>query len=234
MSEKTGVIMEDRSIVVPGDTIARGMEFLPGNGTHRIDEEIRASVLGLIDVKGSIIRVIPLKGTYIPKSGDKVIGKVVDVGYSVWDVDIHAPALGKLGIGDASRSYIELGEDLSRYYDIGNYIYTEIRKVDKTMYIQLNMKDRMFKKLETGMIVNISPVKVPRVIGKAGSMVKLLKDETGCTFIVGQNGIVWIKGETRQAELLAAKAVKYIEENAHLSGLTDRMSQKIQEWKKNE
>ena len=96
------------------------------------------------------------------------------------------------------------------------------------------MKDKMFRKLNTGLTVKISPVKVPRIIGKKGSMVNLLKEETGCTFIVGQNGIVWIKGETRQQELLALKAIKYVENNAHMSGLTDTMKEKIKEWKQNE
>ncbi len=227
-----GIKVEERSVVIPGNTLAVGMNFLPGHGTHRVGEEIRSSVVGLFNPKGSVIKVIPLSGAYNPMNGDKVIGQVVDVGRSVWDIDIKAPAIASLGIAEATRSYIELGEDLRRYYNIGDYVYAEIISISKTMYIRLQMKDRMFKKLEPGMIVSISPVKVPRVIGKKGSMVNVLKEETGCSFIVGQNGLVWIKGETRQQELLAAKAVKYIEENAHVKGLTDAIKIKIGGWKK--
>jgi len=232
MSEEKTI--QERKVVIPGETLATGMEFLPGHGTHRVNEEIRASWLGLSEYNGSVIKVIPLKGAYIPREGDRVIGVIADVSYSSWDVNVFGPANAMLGIGDASRSYIELGEDLTRYYDIGDYIYAEVSKVSKSMFIKINMKDKMFRKLNTGLTVKISPVKVPRIIGKKGSMVNLLKEETGCTFIVGQNGIVWIKGETRQQELLALKAIKYVENNAHMSGLTDTMKEKIKEWKQNE
>jgi len=229
---KNGIAIKERSIVVPGDVLANGMEFLPGHGTHRIKEEIRSSLLGLMDVRGSVVKVIPLKGAYIPRRGDKVIGRVVEIGYSVWSININGPSKANLSIPEASSSYIETGADLSRYYDVNDYVYAEVISVGKDGYTKLSMKDRMFKKLDIGLIVKISPVKVPRVIGKKGSMVKSLKDETGCSLIVGQNGIVWVKGEKRENELLAAKAIKYIEENAHLSGLTDAIKEKIGEWKK--
>ncbi len=228
---KKGLVKEDRSVVIPGDTLAIGLEFLPGQGTHRIGEEIRSSIIGLMSVKGSVVKVIPLSGTYIPRRGDRIIGQVIDISRSTWEVDIGAPATAFLGIGDATRTYIELGEDLSRYYDIGDYIYAEVIEVSKNMYIRLRMKERMFKKLDNGMILKISPVKVPRVIGKKGSMVNILKEETNCSFIVGQNGLVWIKGDDSKNELLAARAVKYIENNAHINGLTDAMKKKIGEWK---
>jgi exosome complex component RRP4 len=229
---KKGINIEERSVVIPGDVLATGMDHLPGYGTHRVNEEIRSSLLGLMDVKGSVIKVIPLKGTYIPKRGDKVIGKVVEIGHNTWSVNINAPATATISIAEATNTYIELGEDLSRYYAIGDYVYSEIISVGKDSYTKLRMKDRMFKKLDTGMILNISPVKVPRVIGKKGSMVKNLKDETGCLLIIGQNGVVWIKGPTRESELLAVKAIKYVVENAHLTGLTDAIKEKIQGWKK--
>jgi exosome complex component RRP4 len=88
------------------------------------------------------------------------------------------------------------------------------------------MKFRGLGKIDQGLIIEINPNKVPRVIGKEGSMVSLIKDETGCTITVGQNGIIWIKGEKIENELLAKKAVLFISENSFVSGLTD----KVKEW----
>ena len=53
-------------------------------------------------------------------------------------------------------------------------------------------------------------------------MVSMVKQATGCKIVVGQNGLVWIDGEPDK-ELIAANAVKKIEEESHLSGLTDRI-----------
>jgi len=61
---------------------------------------------------------------------------------------------------------------------------------------------------------------VPRVIGKQGSMVSMIKQATGCKITVGQNGLVWLSGEPEK-ELIAVNTIKMIEKNAHKSGLTE-------------
>ena len=47
---------------------------------------------------------------------------------------------------------------------------------------------------------------------------------------VGQNGLVWING-TPEGELLAVKAIRKIEEESHLSGLTDRIKEFLEKNK---
>ena len=54
-----------------------------------------------MDIRGSVIKVIPLKGAYFPKRGDKVIGRVVDIGYSVWNIDIKGPTTASLSVSEA-------------------------------------------------------------------------------------------------------------------------------------
>ncbi|MBD3312528.1 RNA-binding protein [archaeon] len=228
---KNGILLEERSVVIPGETLAKGMDYLPGHGTHRVKEEVRSSLIGLLDVKGSVLKIIPLKGVYIPKEGDKVIGQVTEISHNSWNIEINAPLTGNMYIAEASKSYIESDADLSRYYDVGDYVYAEVISVGRDNFSKLRMKNRMFKKLEPGLIIKVSPVKVPRLIGKRGSMVKTLKEKTNCSLIVGQNGLIWVKGKKREDELLAAKAIKYVERNAHLSGLTEAVKQKIGEWK---
>ena len=80
--------------------------------------------------------------------------------------------------------------------------------------------------------MKINPNIVPMVIGKEGSMIKLIKDETGCNITVGQNGFVWIKGDSVENELLAKKAVLFIVEKSFVSGLTDEVTKWFKENKK--
>jgi exosome complex component RRP4 len=229
------IIVKPRSVVVPGETLARGMDFLPGKGTYREGEEILSSLLGLADIKGNVLKIIPLSGAYIPKKDDNVIGRIKDVGYGAWDVDINAPVTGNLMLQDATMGYVKRDSvDIRRFFDIGDYIFAKVIKVSKSMYIMLSTKEREYRKLGLGLIFKIKPVKVPRVIGKKGSMVNLLKNETGTELIIGQNGVVWIHGKNRKDELLAKKAIKYIEEHAHETGLTDKIKELITEWKKND
>ena len=57
-------------------------------------------------------------------------------------------------------------------------------------------------------------------------MVKIIKDETGCNVTVGQNGYIWIEGETVEDELFAKKAINFVSDNSYQSGLTE----KLQKW----
>ena len=81
-------------------------------------------------------------------------------------------------------------------------------------------------KFKGGIIVDIAPTKVPRLIGKKGSMINMIKDKTKCKIVVGQNGLVWIKGKP-DMEQLTKDTIKLIEAEAHTSGLTNKIKNKL-------
>ena len=62
----TGLILNEREIVIPGDKIASGMDYLPGNGAFREEEDIYSLQLGLVSLNGRFVKVIPLTGKYFP------------------------------------------------------------------------------------------------------------------------------------------------------------------------
>ena len=70
--------------------------------------------------------------------------------------------------------------------------------------------------------MQINSAKIPRVIGKSGSMLAELKEGTGCSLLVGRNGWIWAKGGDT---LLLAKAIDLIEREAHLSNLTNKVAE---------
>jgi len=217
------LLIEERKIVIPGEEIASGMDFLPSSGTFRDGEKILASKLGLVEVRNRVVRVIPLKGVYSPVRGDLLIGVIADVGFSGWPVDIGASAPVNLPVGEAVRDRVELlKSDISRYFDIGDIIVTKVMNVSKSRIVQLTMRDYGLKKLRGGRVIKLSPSKVPRLIGKKGSMVGMIKDYTNCDINVGQNGYVWISGPV-EGQFLVEKAIDLIEEQAHISGLTDKI-----------
>ena len=80
--------------------------------------------------------------------------------------------------------------------------------------------------------MNVNPNKVPRIIGKEGSMINLIKDNTGCNITVGQNGLVWIKGDKVEDELYAKKAIMFVTEKSFASGLTDEVKKWFEKEKK--
>ncbi len=226
----TGLLVKERTVVVPGEEIADGMDYVPGFGTYRADKKILASRLGMVFAEGRALKIIPVSGSYIPKRNDVIIGKVIDVTMNGWRIETNSAYTAMLMLKDGSSEFIARGADLTHYYQLGDYIVCKITKVTSQKLVDLTMKGPGLHKLKGGRIIAVNPFKVPRIIGKQGSMVTMIKQATGCRVIVGQNGIIWICGEPKK-EIIALKAIRKIESEAHLPGLTDAISKLLEESK---
>lgn len=206
-----------RQIVIPGEAVG-GPGLKPGPGTFKAGDQILAAQLGVRSEREGWVSVIPLNGRYLPIRGDAVIGVITDLGPSHWLVDINAPYPAPLHATE-SPWRVEFG-DTSRYLKVGDAILAFVLGVDEIKRIQLTMQDRDARKLSGGMLVEISPTKVPRVIGKQGSMISMIKDLTHTRIYVGQNGRIWIDGP-EDAAATAVLAIRFIEERAQAFGLTE-------------
>lgn len=214
-----------REIVIPGEVLVKGNEYLPGDNTLRKGEVIIANRFGLVDISDRFVKVIPLGGIYMPRKGNSVIGKVVDITFNGWIIDINAPYLAFLSAMDAGR-YVNKN-DLTEFLDFGDMLVAEVFSV-KHRGVDLTLKGKGLGKFDEGMIIKINSNKVPRVIGREGSMINMIKKETGCNITVGQNGLVWIKGKTVESELLAKDAILFIVERSFIEGLTDAVEEFIE------
>jgi len=213
-------MIETREIVLPGEILADVKEGRPGHGTFIEDGKIISKFLG-IPKMGEYISVIPLSGVYIPKRQDKVIGFITGIEKVGWIVDINSPWDAFLPLSEAVDEFIDFKKtDISRYYDVGDTVYATILDI-KRGSIQLSMREPMARKLKGGVTIKITSSKVPRLIGKEGSMINTIKEKTRTIIRVGQNGVVWISGEKVDK---AIKAIKMIDEKSHILGLTDEIS----------
>ena len=217
------LLVEPKQIVVPGEVLADDVDYLPGQYTYRLDKKIIAKRTGVVDIQGRAIKLIPLSGRYLPRIDDKIVVKIVDITMNGWLMDINSAYGAMLNSKDIPR-FVRKGEDLTQYYDVGDYLRVRIFNVTSQNVVDVTMKEPGLQKLEGGRVIKINPHKVPRVIGKQGSMVTLIKEKTQCNITVGQNGVVWLKGPTLESEVQAVCAIKKIEAEAHLEGLTERMT----------
>jgi len=229
----SGLLIKDKEVVVPGEELASGMDYLPGQGTYRLGDKIFASRLGLIVVDGRALKLIGLSGRYAPKRNDTIIGKVIDITFSGWRFETNSAYTAMLSMKDATSEFINRGADLSQYYNLGEYVVAKIINVTSQKYIDLTMKGPGLKKLKGGRIIEVNCNKVPRIIGKKGSMVTLIKDMTGCKIVVGQNGLIWVLGEPEK-ELVAVQTIRKIEAESHVSGLTERIKEFLENSLKGE
>ncbi len=184
---------KERNIVTPGEVVFEGDQYLPGEGTEKKGDKIIALRLGIVEESANLVKIIPVSGVYIPRRGNVIIGQVIDITFNGWLIDIDAPTSAFLPVMECPK-YLNKN-DLAEYLDIGDMLVAKAQSV-KRKGVDLTIKVRGLGKLESGLIIKINPSKVPRIIGKEGSMINLIKEETGCNITVGQNGYVWIKGDT--------------------------------------
>ena len=214
--------VENKDLVIPGQILADD-EYYSGRGTFKENGKVCSSLLGRVSLRNKKIRVIPLKSKYVPKKGDVVIGKIKDVRFSMWDVDINSPYSGIL---PAFEVFGREKKELNKVYDVGDVLFLRVVDVDEIKKAKLGLKGRGMGKFKGGIIVDIAPTKVPRLIGKKGSMINMIKDKTKCKIVVGQNGLVWVKGN-EDMEQLTREIIHLIEAEAHTSGLTNKIKNKL-------
>ena len=215
--------VQNRELVVPGQLIAEG-GYSIREGAFREGDRIYASVVGLTDLHGQDIRIIPLQGRYIPKRGDAVIGVVIDTHYSGWILDLNSPYVGNLFVSDLLQRKVDLlREDISMYLGMGDVVMAKVKDVNELMRVQLEASEVGMGKVTGGKLVELVPTKIPRVIGKKGSMITAIQNASGCRIKVGQNGRIMIWGDDPRMVNAVVEALLMIEREAHTSGLTDRV-----------
>jgi exosome complex component RRP4 len=215
-------LFENRDLVVPGDVLFEG-RIKTGDNTHRTQGRVIATRVGLVDYNREMVSVIALEAGFNPLVGDMVIGDVVDIELGYWVVDIDAPDNAVLNVPEAIDAPFRSDIDMPRILDVGDTIVAKIVDMDRRRTPILSILGRGLGKLEEGFIIRITPSKIPRLIGKKGSMVNMILKETGCNIVIGQNGRVLIQGKTREQEEMAVSVIHKIENEAHIPGLTNRV-----------
>ena len=197
-------------VVVPGEVVTEERKKL-GQHVYLHQGRIYSDCLGMARIDGDSASVVPLEGKYVAQAGDLVVGVLISekfAGY-ITDINYFYPAF---------VSKKELPENLKP----GTIVSAKVAHVNEMNELELE-QSRVFY---GGDLISVSPVKIPRVIGRNGSMLEVLKRGTGCSMLVGRNGRIWLKGSNVG---LAIKAVEIIEREAHLDNLTDRVTSFLRE-----
>lgn len=216
----------ERKLVIPGDVVDDSGRYKAGPGTYFLGKTIFAARLGLAVERGGTVGVIALSGVYSPRPADLVIGIVTEVGPSNWMTDINAPYPAPMHSSETPWK-IEFGET-AQYLRPGDAILCKILFVDENKKVQVTMREPNLRKLQGGQIIEVSPAKVARIIGKNGSMMQLIKKYTDAWTFVGQNGRIWVNGDLPMIQVVI-DAIRLIEAESHRSGLTERVEAFLKE-----
>ncbi len=219
---------DKRKFVIPGDVITTG-PYRPEKNVVLDGDRIMATMVGISEVFDDSVKVIPLTGMYIPKNNDLVIGKIVSHSSLSWEVDINSCYAGMLPASDVfGRNFQPSSDDMNSKLKKGDLIAARIGNFDRSRDPLITIGERELGKIDSGELLSISPSKVPRLIGKQGTMIQVIETATNATITIGQNGRVVVSCENPDGLLKAIKAIKMVEDQAHVANLTDRIKTMLQ------
>jgi exosome complex component RRP4 len=221
---------ENRALVIPGDVLYEG-RIRTGDNTYRHQGKVSTTRIGLVNYGNNMVSVIALEAGFNPLTGDLIIGEVVDIELGKWIVDIDASKYANLNVPDAIDAPFRSDINMPNILDIGDTVVAKIVDLDRRKTPILSILGRSLGKVDRGFIVRLTPSKIPRLIGKKGSMVNMILKATGCDITIGQNGRILINGKTREQEAIAVSTIKKIDNEAHISGLTNRVQEYLKDFK---
>ena len=217
-----------RKYVIPGDVITTG-PFRPEQNVILDGDKIISTTIGISEIYDDAVKVITLTGKYIPKIDDLVIGKIKSHTSLSWELDINSCYVGFLPAQDVfGRDFSAHADELSSKLKTGDLVAARIANFDRTRDPLVTISDRDLGKIDSGVLIKISPSKVPRLIGKKGSMIQMIEMATNAAVTIGQNGWVVVSCESPEGLLKAKKAIEMVNEKAHVANLTDQIKEMLQ------
>lgn len=227
---KLKILVADRQIVRPGDILAiiedeevESFKYLPEKHIYILKGKVYSDVIGIASISNNEVSVIPLEGTYIPRPGDLVIGVVTGIGITSWVIDIRSPYKGILNGTEVIENFNPIMHNLRDYLDVGDYILARIAAFDRSRDPILTIKGKDLGKITKGVVVEVKPSRVSRIIGKKGSMLNILTGLTHCTITVAQNGVLWISCPSDNTLNALVEAINIINRKPHMRGLTEKI-----------
>ena len=201
--------MSQEQFVLPGDIIVTG-DYRPEQNVILEGDRLMSTAIGFSEIKDDLVTVIPLTGLYTPKVDDLVIGKIVSHNALSWEVNINSYYPGILTAFDIfGKDYSASRDDLSLKLNTGDIILARIANVNSRDPL-ITIAGNNLGKVDSGELIKISPSKIPRLIGKHGSMIQTIEGSTNVSITVGQNGLIIFKYDNSTGLKNAIASIKMI------------------------
>jgi len=197
---------------------------MPGLNIFKLLDRMLATTVGLVRIDGKRVDVIALKSFYHPKTNDLIVGIVKEPSTAGWTVDINSPFLAFLPLSEYPEKRIRLSRDsMGRILEAGTVIIGLIKEATIFSSPVITLKGKGLGVVSNGFLLSITASKVPRLIGKRGSMLSVIERGAKVKLTVGQNGRLIIHSEDLNVVMRVREVVEMIEKESHVYGLTERV-----------
>ncbi|KAI5965606.1 rrp4 [Candida pseudojiufengensis] len=181
------------SIVTPGELITEDPIWMKGHGTYFIGDKTYSSVVGNISRVNRLLSVNPIRGKYLPETGDHIVGRITEVANKRWKVDIGSKQdailmLGSVNLpGGILRRKSESDElQMRSFLKEGDLLNCEIQTIFNNGIASLHTRSLKYGKLRNGIFL-----KIP------SSLIIKSKNHNydlpgNVSVILGINGYIWL------------------------------------------
>ena len=218
-----------KRFVLPGDVLTTAPLRLERNVVLE-GKKIISTTIGLSSVFNDSVKVIPLTGIYIPRIDDLVVGIIKTISGNSWFADINSCYQGMLlGQDVFGRGSYPTLNDMKERLDKSDLIFAKIVNYDRTREPLISINGQNLGKIDDGELIKISPAKVPRLIGKHGSMIQSIEESTGASITIGQNGWVIFKSDNPISLKNAIASIKMADLILHDDNLEEKIQNMLDE-----
>ena len=219
---------DSNHFVLPGDVISNGSSSLKQNVILEGDKLV-STTIGFTEINDGVVDVIALTGLYTSEVDDLVIGKIVSHNSLSWEVNINSSYRAMLPASDIfGKDYSPSRDDLSLKLIIGDIVLARIVNSDSRRPL-ITINGQNLGKIDDGELIKISPAKVPRLIGKHGSMIQSIEESTGASITIGQNGWVIFKSDNPISLKNAIASIKMADLILHDDNLEEKIQNMLDE-----
>jgi len=222
---KEGAVLR---LVTPGEAIGASSGARAGTGTVKQGQDIISTKLGWVKENNGVLFVEPIHSSYIPRSGDLVIGIIESVRNNLWFAEVNGPFNGLLPMSLAPWK-VEFGA-AREHMDIGDVMLARVQEVDEAHNIVLTMKGVGLRKLKEGAVLEL-PVNLIKLIRNDNERIlNVFKESSDCRIIVGDNGRIWVDGSAENISMVRA-GFDLMNNIGHQENVFDSINEFTKQWR---
>jgi len=222
---KEGAVLR---LVTPGEAIGASSGARAGTGTVKQGQDIISTKLGWVKENNGVLFVEPIHSSYLPRSGDLVIGIIESVRNNLWFAEVNGPFNGLLPMSLAPWK-VEFGA-AREHMDIGDVMLARVQEVDEAHNIVLTMKGVGLRKLKEGAVLEL-PVNLIKLIRNDNERIlNVFKESSDCRIIVGDNGRIWVDGSAENISMVRA-GFDLMNNIGHQENVFDSINEFTKQWR---
>jgi len=215
-------------LVTPGEAIGASSGARAGTGTVKQGQDIISTKLGWVKENNGVLFVEPIHSSYLPRSGDLVIGIIESVRNNLWFAEVNGPFNGLLPMSLAPWK-VEFGA-AREHMDIGDVMLARVQEVDEAHNIVLTMKGVGLRKLKEGAVLEL-PVNLIKLIRNDNERIlNVFKESSDCRIIVGDNGRIWVDGSAENISMVRA-GFDLMNKIGHQENVFDSINEFTKQWR---